>query len=134
MRSLKDKIKESILDDVETSLAKGDEYIKKHKSLEIVKKYFNNNISPLKFKYNRKTDVNGKKLEIGDLVMYPYRTGGYEELYKYNLGVIIDIYSNDYGSYVKLNINGNEDKPSTDTVYCINVMKVTPNMVKNLYR
>lgn len=124
-------LQESILGDVETDV---DNYVKKRKLLEIVKKHFNSDNSPIKFKYNRKSDVNGKKLEIGDLVMYPYRTGGNDEIYKYNLGVIIDIYNNDYGSYAKLNINGNEDKPVTHTVYCINVMKVTPNMVKNLYK
>lgn len=134
MKTLKEYIAEASLLDMDGTIADGDDYIKKYKHLDIVKKHFDSNIKISNLKYNRKTDATGKKLEIGDLVMYPRQNGGYDNLYKYELGIIMNIYNTVSGSQVKLNISGDKDKYTTDTVYCINVIKVTPSMVKNLYK
>lgn len=129
---------ESILDNIEDTLSKGDTYIKNQKSLEAVKNHYNKieTLTLSKLKYNKKLDAAGNKLEIGDLVMFPYKIGGggNNELYQYLVGVIIDFSMTTYGNYIKLNISGDSNNPVTTTVYSGCVIKTTPNIIKNLYK
>lgn len=129
---------ESLLDDIEDTLSKGDTYIKSQKSLDAVKKHYNKikNLTSSQIKFNEQLDAVGNKLEIGDLVMFPYKIngGGNDELYQYLVGVIIDFSMTTYGNYVKLNINGNTKTPATVSVYNGCVIKTTPHIIKNLYK
>lgn len=104
------------------------------KALEIVKYNFDKTFSNTNIKYTKGLDVNGNKIQIGDLVMYSYSSGGYDELFMFKVGVVIDFENNSYGNKVILNIDGNEEKPITSKVYCGSVMIVKPELMEKLYK
>lgn len=134
MKRLLDIIKESILDDENKIMDRTYDSAKLLNVLPIVKKFFSIKISTSRIKYNKKFDCNGKSLEIGDLVMYGYNTGGFDGFQLFKIGVVIGFEATQYGSKVILNISGDKEEPVTTKEYCGAVMKVTQNMVKDLYK
>jgi hypothetical protein len=136
MKRLHDIVSESLLDGEDEIMDKAYGSIKMSNALAIVKKFFSikGDISVSRIKYNKKFDCNGKLLEVGDLVMYGYSTGGFDGFQLIRIGVVIGFEATSYGSKVVLNISGDKEKPITTKEYCGAVMKVTPNMVKNLYK
>ena len=135
MKALKN-IVESLLDDENKIIDRTYDSAKMLNALSIVKKFYpiGNNISTFRIKYNKKFDCNGKLLEIGDLVMYGYSTGGFDGFQLFRIGVVIGFEATSYGSKVILNISGDKEEPITTKEYCGAVMKVAQNMVKNLYK
>ena len=136
MKNLDDILAESLMDDENEIMDRTYDSAKMLNALSIVKKFhsISNNISTSKIKYNKKFDCNGKLLEIGDLVMYGYSTGGFDSFQLFRIGVVIGFEATQYGSKVILNISGDKEEPITTKAYCGAVMKVAQNMVKNLYK
>ena len=134
MKNLNNILAESLMDDENEIMDRTYDLAKMLNALSIVKKFFSIKISTSRIKYNKKFDCNGKSLEIGDLVMYGYNTGGFDGFQLFKIGVVIGFEATSYGSKVILNISGDKEEPITTKEYCGAVMKVTQNIVKNLYK
>ena len=145
------EVQESILADMEKTIAKGDE-LNKYKSLFDFISNVNKNIIDLDYtnEYNdskiSKTsckDALGNKLSIGDIVIVA-KSAKYDNHYilksYFIVGLIIDIKSTSAGDILKLNINGkydmNKELSDNDSnrVYCGSVIKLPKNTIKNLYK
>lgn len=129
-------LRESLLDDENEIIDRTYNSAKMLNALSIVKKFYSvaNNISTSRIKYNKRFDCNGKLLEIGDLVMYGYSTGGFDGFQLFKIGVVVGFEVISYGSKVVLNISGDKENAITTKEYCGAVMKVAQNIVKNLYK
>lgn len=128
------KLKDSILEKLKVNDENAASNNKIDKTLELVKHNFDKTFSNTNIKYTKGLDVNGNKIQIGDLVMYSYSSGGYDELFMFKVGVVIDFENNSYGNKVILNIDGDEEKPITSKVYCGSVMIIKPEFIEKLYK